>query len=280
MKKFIALLLTVVLTATVAVGGTVAYLQDETSEVNTMTVGSVYIQQDEYQRAMDANGNFIVGVEGTDFDADYGINQSYKLEEFEQDKPAFPAVYTNAAGTEAWDDFQQLWNGVGAPGSNDIFDDSVKNVIDKFVFVKNTGKSECYYRTIIAIELPDSLSADKLHVNANANARFDYNPKEDVTATFATDTVFNEIMTIDNTKYLVYVATHTEPLAPEAVSRPSLLQVFLDPTATNEDVAGFGAKWEILTLSQAVQTAGFRNADHALNTAFGEITEANLNEWF
>lgn len=47
MKKFIALLLTVVLTATVAIGGTVAYLQDSDSDVNVMTLGNVSIDQTE-----------------------------------------------------------------------------------------------------------------------------------------------------------------------------------------------------------------------------------------
>ena len=281
MKKFIAMALALVLVAGLSIGGTVAYLQDSDSQKNVMAVGSVEIEQNEYQRAMDDNGKFIEGVAGTDFTADYGITQSYKLEAFDQNKPAFPAVYTNAAGTEAWDDFQQLWNGngVGAPGSNQIFDDSVKNVIDKFVFVTNTGDSECYYRTIFAIEWSENLGKKLLHVNANANYRFDYNPDEREEALFAAKNMYKEFVTIGNTEYLVYVATHTEPLAPKAVSRPSLLQVFLDPTATNEDVALFGDEWEILTLSQAAQTAGFRNADHALNTAFGEVTEANLIKW-
>jgi predicted ribosomally synthesized peptide with SipW-like signal peptide len=279
MKKFIAMALALVLVAGLSIGGTLAYLQSEDSAKNVMTVGSVKIEQNEYQRAMDANGEFIEGTEGTDFNAAYGINRSYKLEEFKQNKPAFPAVYTNAAGTMGWDDFQQLWNGVGAPGSNEIFDDSVKNVIDKFVFVKNTGESECYYRTIIAIELPDGLGENKIHINANANSRFDYNPDESVKAVFTADNMFKKVIAVNGTKYLVYVATHTEPLAKDAVSRPSLLQVYLDPKATNEDVALFGDKWEILTLSQAVQTAGFRNADHALNTAFGEVTDSNLTTW-
>lgn len=278
MKKIIAMALALVLVAGLSIGGTVAYLTSADSAKNTMVVGNVEIEQEEYQRAMDADGEFILGAAGTDFTANYGIEKSYKLEEFQQNKPAFPAVYTN--GTVAWDDFQQLWNGVGAPGSNDIFDDSVKNVIDKFVFVKNTGSFDCYFRTIIAIEMPETINPDLIHNNFSTNNRYDYNPAEDV---YHQNKDGVELpawyVTINGTRYWVLVATHTDKLVPEEVSRPSLLQIYLDPEATNEDVALFGDQWEILTLSQAAQTAGFRNADHALNTAFGEVTEGKLIEW-
>ena len=63
---------------------------------------------------------------------------------FAQNKKLIPTT-----GTAAWDDrngsqapsgegsHQQSWANVDAPGSNQLFDDSVTNVIDKFVFVKN-----------------------------------------------------------------------------------------------------------------------------------------------
>ena len=53
MKKFIAMLLTIVLTAVVAVGGTLAYLTDRDSEANVFTVGDVNI---------DLNEDFVPGA--------------------------------------------------------------------------------------------------------------------------------------------------------------------------------------------------------------------------
>lgn len=47
MKKFIALLLTVVLTASVAIGGTVAYFSDTETKTNTFTMGNVNIELEE-----------------------------------------------------------------------------------------------------------------------------------------------------------------------------------------------------------------------------------------
>lgn len=265
--------LSMVLVAAVAIGSTVAYLTSTDSQVNVMTMGNVSIAQHEYERVMDENGNPVKGVEGEDFESDYGISQSYKLEPYSQGKAALPAVYTNAAGTTAWDEFQQLWNQVGAPGSNDLFDDTMKNVVDKFVFVENTGKTDAYYRTIVAIEAPDGLGDGVIHTNFNANSRFDYNDEKDGVQNAADSDKF--YTTIDGVRYIVYEITYTDVLRPGEISRPSLLQVFLDPKTTNEDCALFGETWEILVVSQAVQTDGFTDVNTALDTAFGDITTTN-----
>ena len=271
MKKIIAMILVIALTAAISVGATMAYLTDTDEDVNVMTLGNVKIEQHEYERVVDANGDPVLGTEGVDFDANYGISQSYKLQPFTQAKPAYPAVYTK--GTTAWDEFQQLWNQIGAPGSNDLFDDSMKNVIDKFVFVENTGKSDAYYRTIIAIEIPEGLSANAIHTSFNGTTRFDYNSDEDGAQDASKANKF--FTEIDGVRYVIYTATYTQVLTPGEISRPSLLQVFLDPAVTNEDCALFGNTWEILAVTQAVQTAGFADAQTALDTAFGAITTTN-----
>ena len=68
-KKIMAWVLTVTLTATAAIGGTLAYLQSQDEAVNVMTLGNVEIDQIEQERAEDGS-----------------------LQDFAQDKPAFPAV--------------------------------------------------------------------------------------------------------------------------------------------------------------------------------------------
>ena len=55
LKKALALVLVAALSAGVAVNSTLAYLQDEASDVNVMTLGNVDIDQIEQER--DANGN-------------------------------------------------------------------------------------------------------------------------------------------------------------------------------------------------------------------------------
>ena len=58
-----------------------------------------------------------------------------------------------------------------------------------------------------------------------------------------------------------------------SVSYPSLLQLYMRPWATNEDVKAIDSNenglYDILVKSQAVQVNGFKDAKTALDTAFG-----------
>lgn len=263
MKKKMLMASSLVAVSALSILGTKAYLADTDQDVNVMTTGNVKIEQHEYERKVDEKGNFI--STGKEDEYKYTPDQ---LQEFTQGKPFYPAVYDkimwdNRNGSTAEDGtgHQQSWAEVGAPGSDQLFDDSMKNVQDKFVFVENTGKSDAYYRTIIAVETPKGMDSSLIHTNISSNNRFDWKTISDVA--------------IDGVNYTLYVATYNEVLKPGEVSRPSFLQAFLGKEATNEDVAKFGDTFEILVTSQAVQTVGFENADKALNAQFGDITKSN-----
>ena len=164
-KRSLLMILALALSLTLAIGGTLAYLQDTDADVNVMTLGDVHIEQHEYERVVDEDGNWVSTGE-TD---KYGYTPD-KIKEFTQGKPLYPAVFTD--GVIKWDDrngsenasgtgsHQQSWGQIGAPGSNQLFDASVKNAIDKFVFVENTGKSDAYVRTWIAMEQGDVAAED------------------------------------------------------------------------------------------------------------------------
>ena len=232
MKKIIALLLVIALTAGISIAGTTAYLQSEDSDVNVMTLGNVKIDQIEQER--DENGN---------------------LDNFTQAKPAFPAV-----GPVEW-----AGTGVNVNGTEyKVFTDELKNVVDKIVTVENTGKSPAYVRTVIAIEAPDYDPNDLIHINYNDTGVSISEPVK---------------VEVGGVEYVCFAFTYDAALAPGQTSAPSLMQVFLDSKATNEDVAKFGDTWEILVVSQAVQTQGFADAETALDTAFGKPSE-KAAEWF
>ena len=274
MKKYLLIALSMVLVAALSVAGTLAYLQFQTpTDVNVMTLGNVKIEQLEYERATDKDGNWITSTTKDK----YGYYPD-ELQPFSQAKPLYPAVF--ADGVIKWDDrngsqnasgdgsHQQSWAQIGASGSNQLFDSSVKNVQDKFVFVKNTGKNGAYVRTWIALE-QGSVATDNfkniIMTNSNGNH-------------WSFEVADTEVVIGDSTYYVMcatYLGPKSNPtgiLAPGTVSYPSFLQVYMKPEATNEDVVAIDGNgngtYDILVLSQAVQADGFDDATTALNAAF------------
>ncbi|MBQ9944609.1 MAG: hypothetical protein IJO67_09650 [Clostridia bacterium] len=257
-KSTLVMILCLALAVAMGVGSTMAYLQDTDEDVNVMTLGNVYIEQHEYERVEQTNS-------GND-----------ELKEFVQGKPLYPAV-----GDAAWvvGDNGRVYQKWPTGGSSALFDaEKLNNVVDKMVFVENTGSSDAYIRTIFAFELADgwdvsAVRDDMIHLN--------FNESTDTTPGHYVWTWLGEPVEIDGQKYAIaealYVGSstvHTNGVLPAGeTSRPSLLQVFLDSKATNKDIESLGETYDILVVSQAVQTQGFADAKTALDTAFGVISE-------
>ena len=240
-KKILAIVLCVAMLAIAIVGGTMAYFTDTKTETNVMAIGSVRIEQIEQERAKDNDGNF-----------------TSTLQNFTPNKPVVPAVGTTAYAKE-----KITVNGV----EMQVFDDAkFKNAIDKIVSVNNVGKSAAYVRTIIALEAPGFDAKDLIGINYNDNP-----------AVIMTDPPVT--VTVDGVDYVCFEFVYVDALESGKSSEPSLVQVYLDSKATNEDVAAYGETWEIIALSQAVQADGFADAATGLNEAFGEANATNIATW-
>lgn len=269
LKKVLLMCTAYVLVAALAIGGTIAYLQDSDSDVNVMTLGNVKIAQHEYERAVDANGAY----ETKKID---GVN-SYVLKDFTQGKDLLPIVGDPSTGAAGWDNTVVRMTQVDSYGSMQVF--AGKNAQDKFVTVENTGKTDAYVRTIVAIEIGStngSLIGTSFH------------------STWASNDV--DTITVDGNNYMVieyaYVGgqlsdgswRHQGGVLPAGdTSYPNLSQVYIKSAATNEDMVKLDGNGngtlDILVISQAVQAAGFDNAQTALDTAFGKSSE-KAAEWF
>ena len=243
MKKALAWLLVIAMTAALAVGGTLAYLTDTDDDVNVMTVGQVKIDQLEYER---------VNVDSKDEDA--------TVQEFHDNKPLYPAVTEDGFNYTPGDTYVD-WDQIGKDGyTSEIWDPSkINNEQDKMVFVKNKGDWDAYVRTVFGFEANGYTLAqfkDLFHLNLNE-----------------TDWTWEwtESVDINGTNYIIATATYNKVLAPGALTEISLSQIALDSSATNADIESFGDTYQILVQSQAVQAAGFEDADTALNEAFGKI---------
>lgn len=279
-KSTLIMILSLVLAVAIGVGSTMAYLQDTDEDVNVMTLGNVYIEQHEYERAVDEEGNYEI------IRAEERGEDSYKLKDFTQAKPLYPAT----GEVTGWDEmgvcFEQLDG--NKLGKMTVLD-GLNNVQDKFVFVENTGKSDAYVRTIIAYEVGSAEDAYGDLIMTSTN-------------TFWLENEIGVVTIDDNNYYVVeylydgnqYPEGEKETIVngngkhPDGIVHPgeytynSLAQIYLKGKATNEDMEAIDGNkngtYDILVVSQAVQTQGFADAKTALDTAFGPITVDN-NPW-
>lgn len=255
MKRILVMAISLLLVSVLTIGGSIAYLTDTDHAENIMVVGNVNIEQIEMQRA-----------EGVAHD---GAAAEGNLVPFEQDQNLYPAVPVYEVDNPYGFDNPFNWAGFvtadveeGETAKNHLYNDDSKLIggLDKFVFVQNVGKSDAYYRTILAFECPEGMNfgtvADlalddgdekKPELLMNINEDGDYIVWEDM-----------GYATMNNkegvpTRYLLKAATYKNPLKPGETSRPSLLQVVMTHVATNEHMALLGDTYEILAFTEAVQ---------------------------
>ena len=255
MKKVLAWLLVLALTAAISIGATLAYLTDTDEDVNVMTLGKVKIDQLEYERIDDETAN-----------------EKAEVQEFHDNKPLLPAV-TDKNFDYTPGDTEVDWTQIGKDGyTTEIWNpENINNEVDKMVFVKNKGNYDAFVRTVFAFEAGNYETLDQfrsmVHLNLNQKD-FDWTwvelPVEIPNAEGGT------------TKYFVATATYKDILKPGALTEISLSQIALDKTATNADVEAFGDTYQILVKSQAIQADGFENPVAALNDGFEVISENNV----
>ncbi len=254
LKKILLPLATAILVIAISIGATLAYLKDEATADNVMTVGKVGIELLEYER---------INTETKDADA--------KVQEFTPNKPLLPAVvekgfsYDFSESDTAhvnWEQNDDEGNVIKPNYTSPIWDpDKINNEVDKMVFVRNTGDYSAYVRIYFAFEAGNyttkTLFDDKIHINLN-----DKDWKWEWIPFLASDK--------DGHNYFIALATYQKALAPESVTEISLSQIALDPYATNADVDAFDKTYNVLVHAQGIQSAGFENPETALDEGFGE----------
>lgn len=167
---------------------------------------------------------------------------------------------------------------------------TLKNGIQKEVFVTNTGSEDAYVRVHIAIPTildngnPDfDASSNVLHFNYNGDNiganKWDWS--NTTGAPYEGSWNYYET-TINGIAYNVYVVTYEKTLAADEKTVSAMTQVYLDSKVTNKDIntikGTLGDNWHIYVAAEGVQAAGFADAYTALNTAFGTPGSYNV-EW-
>lgn len=242
-KKLVALIMVVALALTTLVGGTLAYFTDDDDAVNTFTYGNIKI--DLIEKGVNEEGE----------EVDFG-----QLTEAE--KELMPTTGKDKEG-------------------------NIKNAVAKRVSVKSIGDNPSYVRLHIAI--PQILDNGYDTFDASQNL-LHFNAAKDVLGkdgwnwgkALATETGkfvsagddWNFYTTeIEGIWYNVYVATYETVLEKDDVTPLAMHQVYLEKTATQEDMdevyKTLGESWNMVIVAEGVQSEGFDDAFTALNAAFG-----------
>ncbi len=192
---------------------------------------------------------------------------------------------TGNVAIDLWEDFgdndaQGIEELIPATGSAQA--GTLKNGIEKEVYVDNTGSEDAYVRVHIAFPalLDDGdpsfdASANILHWNFQNYGNGKWNWTNTTGGAGYDAKNWNSYTTtIDGIAYNVYVATYETALKNGDTTANAIHQVYMDSETTNEDITELkktlGDKWYVYVVAEGTQAAGFENAYDALNTAFGD----------
>ena len=246
-KKLIALIMVLALACASMIGGTLAYFTDDEDAVNTFTYGNIDITLEE--KGENASGEIV------DFN-----------ELTEVEKELMPSTGKDDEG-------------------------NIINAIKKEVYVTNDGDNDAYVRVHIAIpqildDGAETFDASKnlLHFNYEKDSvgegKWDWSKAADDDKYEGNWNFYTA--EIEGIWYNVYVVTYEGILASGASTVNAMHQVYLEATATQEDMARvketLGDTWNVVVVAEAAQAQGFKDAYTALNTAFGVPGEYTV-EW-
>ena len=203
---------------------------------------------------------------------------------------------TGNVAIDLWEDFgdnneQTLEKLLPATGSAQA--GTLKNGIEKEIYVDNTGSEDAYVRVHMAIPavLDDGdpsfdASANILHWNFSkenyGNGKWNWTKTTGGAGYDAKNWNYYTV-TIDNVPYNVYVATYETVLAKNAATTTdAIYKVYLDTDVTNammtEITTALGTTPKILVVAEGGQEAGFEGDPYtALNTQFG--VPGTYNPW-
>lgn len=194
---------------------------------------------------------------------------------------------TGNVAIDLWEDFgDNDSDGIEEliPATGSAQNGTLKNGIEKEVYVDNTGSEDAYVRVHIAFPkvLDDGdpsfdASANVLHWNfakgTYGDGKWNWTPSTGGAGYEAGNWNFYKT-TIDGVEYNVYVATYETVLKKDETTPNAIHQVYLDSTVTNDDITKIkgeiGDNWYIYVVAEGTQAAGFNNAYEALNEAWGD----------
>ena len=189
MKKIIAMLLVIVLCCSISVGLTLAYLTDRDSEANIFTVGDVEIDLSE------------------DFEQGATLTPGVDIEKV--------PVITNTGDNDTW-----VWMTVAIPAALDVYSDTAAGSSENIIHWNYLGATSEEYISDARVQkaIEDGYLSAGTTADSMKAAKFTWDCENGL--------LYQE--EIDGVTYNVYTLLYNKTLAPEEVTVPSLVNVYLD----------------------------------------------------
>lgn len=219
MKKRLLLLLCIICTVAVFVGGTLAFFTDSVTATGNIKAAMIDIEQIEMER-----NNGVLQE----------LPDNWKVS-------LNPAICSGTPKADAALIYE---------GHELKFWSNVENAVDKVVTVKNISTTTAAFRTIYAFEAYPNFNTDKLLLNLNES---DYVWTDLGVGRLSDDGDYYYFMMATYGKEKDDGSLELTSLGLNKVAPPSLLQVAFRNDVSNEDMEIFGDTYEILVVSQATQ---------------------------
>ncbi len=245
MKKKLVAMLTCVAMLAITVGGTLAYFTDSEQATNTMVIGNVEINIDEWQYGENGwedyeNKEFVLYP----LESEQGIRLYNKSVRTYNTSPSMDAAYIRS------------------------FVLIEKNDKLNSAYVNEGGAGCCFPGLHFAYENREN----GLSYTSSKDGRTQYTSKE--AGTLATT------VTVNDNEYWVawYVVSDEQTAIPYDAALSSLHSVYMDKNITQDLIKGWGDDGvQVIAFSQAIQEEGLTHAEAM--TALGEVTVANVEKW-
>ena len=199
------------------------------------------------------------------------------------DKDAQTNVFTT--GNVAIDLYEDFGSNTGSEKlvpATYAADGALQNGIEKEIYVTNDGSEDAYVRIHFAI--PTILDDGDPNFNASKNTLhwnfWNYGDNQWNWTKDADDAGYDPAKwnfyteNINGVDYNVYVATYETALTNKQTTPNAVWRVYLDSKTTNEQITSINTvldnNWQILVAAEGAQAEGFADAYTALNTAFGQ----------
>lgn len=250
MKKRLLMLICILCTMAIFVGGTLAYFTDSVTATAEIKSAMIDIEQIEMERQVNKKSL-----------QDYSHDENNPIY-------LYPAVYSGELKTETLEWAVEKPDYENQADFELKFWSNVNNAVDKIVFVKNSSTTQAAFRTIYAFESYPNFDTTKLLLNRNTT---NYTWSEIGPGNIQVD---GETKT-----YYFMTATYKGELAIGEIATPSLLQVALSSKAGNEDIEKFGETYEILVVTQATQSQ-YDAPESVFSSDPKDIVEAVVNKYY